>query len=130
MDPGIAGSLGAALWCLTRFNLLERERLASRRGTAARLRRAAIAWAGAGAILGGAGTCIALGAAFAAAAHPGPVAPVLYTSICASLLTLVVIVELLTLRCRMQAAKETARRRRRRSVRTMMRLGPPSEAPL
>lgn len=130
MDPGIAGSLGAALWCLTRFNVLERERLASRRGPAARLRRAATSWAGAGAILSGAGTCIATGAAFAAAAQRGLAAPALYTAICAGLLALVVIVEALTLLYRVHAAKDAARRQRRTSVRTLMRLGPPSQAPL
>lgn len=130
MDPGIAGSLGAALWCLARFNVLERERPASRRGRATRLRRAAIAWSGAGAILAGAGTCIAIGTAFAAAAQLGSAAPALYTVTCAGVLALVVVVETLTLFYRAQAAKEVDRRRRRRSVRTMMRVGPPSQAPL
>jgi fatty acid desaturase len=130
MDPGIAGSLGAALWCLTRFNVLERERIASRRGPAARLRRAAIAWAGAAAILAGAGTCIAVGAAFAATAQLGLAAPALYTAICAGLLVLVLVVEALTLLYRMHTARELARRRRRTSMRTMMRLGPHSQAPL
>jgi len=130
MDPGIAGSLGAALWCLARFNVLERERLGARRGPAVRLRRAAISWAAAGAILAGAGTCVAVGAAFAAAAQLGLLAAVLYTSICAGLLVLLLIVEALALAYRVQAAKEVARRRRRTSVRTMMRLGPHSQAPL
>lgn len=129
MDPGVAGSLGAALWCLARFNVLERERPASRRGPAARLRRAAIAWSGAGAILAGAGTCIAVATAFAAAAQLGPAAPALYTATCAGLLALVVVIEALTLLYRARAAKDVDRRRRR-SVRTMMRVGPPSQAPL
>jgi hypothetical protein len=130
MDPGIAGSLGAALWCLTRFNVLERERLAARRGPAARLRRAAISWAGLGAILSGAGTCVALGAAFAAAAQSGLAAPLLYTAVCVGNLALVLAVEISTLVYRVQAAKEIARRRRKTSVRTLMRLGPHSRAPL
>lgn len=130
MDPGIAGSLGAALWCLARFNVLERERLGSRRGPAARLRRAAISSAGAGAILAGAGTCVAAGAAFAAATLPGLAAPLLYTAACAALLVLVLVVEALALAYRMRSARELARRRRRASVRTMMRLGPHSQAPL
>jgi hypothetical protein len=130
MDPGIAGSLGAALWCLMRFNGLERERLVARRGPAARLRRSAISWAGLGAILSGAGTCLALGTAFAAAAHSGLAAPFLYTAVCAGNLALVVAVEAWALAYRVQAAKEVAQRRRRTSVRTLMRLGPHSRAPL
>jgi hypothetical protein len=130
MDPGVAGSLGAALWCLTRFNGLERERLTARRGPAARFRRAAISWAGFGAILSGAGTCLALGTAFAAAAQPGVTAPLLYTAVCAGNLALVLVVEASTLAYRVQAAKEVARRRRKTSVRTLMRLGPHSRAPL
>jgi hypothetical protein len=130
MDPGIAGSLGAALWCLTRFNGLERERLAARGGSAARLRRAATSWAGLGAILAGAGTCLALGAAFAAAAHAGLAPALLYTAICAANLALVLAVEAFALAYRVQAAKEIARRRRKTSLRTLMRLGPQSQAPL
>jgi hypothetical protein len=129
MDPGIAGSVGAALWCLTRFNVLERERLVSRRGPAARLRRTAISWAGAGAILSGAGTCLLIGAAFAAAAQFGLVAPVLYTAICVGVLALVVVIEALTLAYRAEAARESARRRRKTSVRTLMRAAPHSQAP-
>jgi len=129
MDPGIAGSVGAALWCLTRFNVLERERLASRRSSAARLRRVTVSWAGAGAILSGAGTCLLIGAAFAATAHPGLVAPVLYTAICVSVLALVVVIEALTFAYRAEATRESARRRRRTSVRTLMRAAPHSQAP-
>lgn len=129
MDPGIAGSVGAALWCLTRFNVLERERLVSRRGPAARLRRVAISWAGSGAILAGAGTCLLVGAAFGAAAQLGLVAPVLYTAICAGVLGLVVVIEALTLAYRAKAASEPSRRRRKTSVRTLMRAAPHSQAP-
>jgi Flp pilus assembly protein protease CpaA len=121
--------VGAALWCLTRFNVLERERLASRRGSAARLRRVAISWAGTGAILSGAATCLLIGAAFAATAHPGLVAPVLYTAICAGVLALVAVIETLTFAFRAAAAKEPARRRRKTSVRTLMRAAPHSQAP-
>jgi hypothetical protein len=72
----------------------------------------------------------AVGAAFAAAAQLGLLAAVLYTAICAGLLALLLTVEALALAYRMQAAKEIARRRRRASVRTLMRLGPHSQAPL
>ena len=130
MDPGIAGSVGAALWCLTRFNVLERERLASRRGSAARRRRLAASWAGTGAILAGAGTCLLIGAAFAATAQLGLVAPVLYTAICAGVLALIVVIEGLTFAYRTEAARESVRRRRRVSVRTLMRAAPHSQAPL
>jgi len=129
MDPGIAGSVGAALWCLTRFNVLERERIASRRGSAARLRRIVISWAGTGAILSGAGTCLLIGAAFAAAAQAGLLAAALYTAICAGVLALVVVVEALAFAYRAEAARESARRRRKTSVRTLMRAAPHSQAP-
>jgi hypothetical protein len=45
-------------------------------------------------------------------------------------LALVLAVEISTLVYRVQAAKEIARRRRKTSVRTLMRLGPHSRAPL
>jgi hypothetical protein len=129
MDPGIAGSVGAALWCLTRFNVLERERSAARRGSAARLRRVAVSWAGAGAILSGAGTCLLIGAAFATAAQLGLLAPVLYTAICVGVLALVIVIETLTFAYRAEAARESARRRRKTSVRTLMRAAPHSQTP-
>ena len=129
MDPGIAGSVGAALWCLTRFNVLERERIVSRRGSAARLRRVAVSWAGTGAILSGAGTCLLIGAAFATAAQLGLLAPVLYTAICVGVLALVVVIEALTFAYRAEAARESTRRRRKTSVRTLMRAAPHSQAP-
>ncbi len=129
MDPGIAGSVGATLWCLTRFNVLERERVASRGGSAARLRRVAVSWAGTGAILSGAGTCLLIGAAFATVAQLGLLAPVLYTAICVGVLALVVVIEALAFAYRAEAARDSARRRRKASVRTLMRAAPHNQAP-
>lgn len=128
MDPGIAGSVGAALWCLCRFNQLERSRIGSRRGRAARLRAAAMSWSAAAAILSGAGACLLAGCAFAAAARPNPTAAVLYAATCAGLLGLVFAVEALILAHGMQATKEAAKRERKASLRTLMRAAPDSQA--
>jgi hypothetical protein len=128
MDPGIAGSVGAALWCLCRFNLLERSRVGSRRGRAARLRSLAMSWAAVAVILSGASACLLAGAAFAVAARPNPTAAVLYTAICAGVLGLFVVIEALTLAYRAHAAKEAAKRERRASLRTLMRAAPHSQA--
>ena len=84
MDPGIAGCVGAALWCLRRFNRLDCERTGSRRGPAAALRSLAKSWAAVAVILSGAGACLLTGAAFAAAARLGAVAAVLYILVCAA----------------------------------------------
>ena len=130
MDPGVAGSVGAALWCMVRFQHLERERPGPRRSPAARFRAAALRWAGASVILGGAAACLVAGASFAAAARPHPVAALLYCALCAGVLVLLLAVEGLTAAYRYQARKEAAKRRRRASVRTLMRGGPISESPL
>ena len=130
MDPGVAGSVGAALWCLVRFQHLERERPGSRRGLATRPRGSALRWAGASVILGGAAACLIAGSAFAALARPHPVAAVLYGALCVLVLALLVTVEALTFAYRLQSRKEAAKRRRRTSVRTLMRGGPISEVPL
>jgi hypothetical protein len=129
MDPGIAGSVGAALWCLRRFSELERERVGSRRGRAARLRSLAMSWAAVGVIASGAGACFATGAAFAAVVRLDFFAPVLYTVICAGVLALLLAIEALTVATRVQAARESALRRMA-SVRTLMRAGPQSQSPL
>lgn len=128
MDPGIAGSVGAALWCLCRFNLLERSRIGSRRGHAARLRATAMSWAATAVILSGAGACLLAGCTFAAAARPNPTAALLYTAICAGVLGLLVAVEAMVLAHRAQATKEAARRSRKASLRTLMRAAPHSQA--
>jgi uncharacterized membrane protein YfcA len=130
MDPGIAGSVGAALWCLYRFQHLERERPGSRRSAAARLRRPAVAWAAASAILGGAGVCFLAGCAFVAMARPHPVAATLYLATCAAMLVLILVLEALTFAYRLQFHREAEKRRRRAWRRTLMRAGPASEAPL
>jgi hypothetical protein len=130
MDPGIAGSVGAALWCLRRLNQLERSRTGSRRGSAARLRSLAMSWAAVAVILSGAGACLLTGAAFATAARTGAVAAVLYTAICAGVLLLVLAVEALSLAAYRRSLQEALTRRRRISVRTLMRVGPQSQAPL
>ena len=130
MDPGIAGSVGAAFWCLRRFNQLERERTGSRRGPAARFRSLAMSWAAVAVILSGAGACVLTGAAFAAAARLGAVAAVLYILVCAGVLILVLAIEALALASRARSAQESARRRRKVSVRTLMRAGPQSQSPL
>jgi hypothetical protein len=128
MDPGIAGSVGAALWCLCRFNLLERSRVGSRRGRAARLRATAMSWSAVAVVLSGAGACLLAGCAFAAAARPNPTAAVLYTAICTGVLGLVLAVEALILAHRAQATKEAAKRERKGSLRTLMRAAPHSQA--
>jgi hypothetical protein len=130
MDPGIAGSVGAAFWCLRRFNQLERSRSSARRGPSARLRSLAMSWAAVAVILSGAGACLLTGAAFAAAARPGALAAVLYTVVCAGVLILVLAIEALALASRIRSAQESARRRRQASVRTLMRAGPQSQSPL
>ena len=129
MDPGVAGSVGAALWCLVRFQHLERERPGSRRSPAARLRGSALRWAGAAVILGAAAACLIAGCAFAALARPDPVAAALYCTLCVVVLALFTTVEALSFAYRLQARKEAAKRRRRTSVRTLMRGGPISEVP-
>jgi hypothetical protein len=128
MDPGIAGSVGAALWCLCRFNLLERSRVGSRRGRAARLRATAMSWSAVAVVLSGAGACLLAGCAFAAAARPNPTAAVLYTAICTGVLGLVLAVEALILAHRAQATKEAVKRERKASLRTLMRAAPHSQA--
>jgi hypothetical protein len=130
MDPGIAGSVGAALWCLHRFQDLDRERAGPRRSPAARRRGRALVWAAAATILAGAGACVLAGCAFAALARPHPVAAGLYLAICVAVLGLVLAVEATTFAYRIQLRRDAAKRRRRISVRTLMRAGPPSEAPL
>jgi hypothetical protein len=128
MDPGIAGSIGAALWCLCRFNLLERSRVGSRRGRAVQLRATAMSWAAAAVILSGASACLLAGCAFAAASRPNPTAAILYTAVCAGVLGLVLAVEALVLAHRAQATKEAAARQRKASLRTLMRAAPHSQA--
>lgn len=132
MDPGIAGSVGAALWCVVRFQQLERERPStSRRSAAARLRSSALAWAASAVIISGAGACFMAAFALIMMVRPDPVAAILYSALCATVLALLLIVEALHHAYRVQSQREAATRRRRRaSVRTIMRTGPPSQVPL
>jgi hypothetical protein len=134
LDPGIAGTLAAAVWCLHRFHRLDLERVA-RRGPAARLRALAIAWSATGVVVAGASACAvtaaALGGATARAVSTDTAAALLYLGACALTLALLAVVEGLTLAFRVRLARETARKRARRmSVRTLMRTAPNSQSPV
>jgi hypothetical protein len=131
MDPGIAGSVGAALWCLVRFQQLERESPSpSRRSAPARLRSSTLGWAASGVVISGTAACFMAAFALAMMVRPDPVAAILYCALCTTVLALLLIVEALHHAYRVQSQREAAARRRRRaSVRTIMRTGPPSQVP-
>ena len=131
MDPGIAGAVGAALWCLVRFQQLERESPSpSRRSAAARLRSGTRAWAASAVVICGTGACFLAAFALAMMVRPDPVVAILYCALCATVLALLLAVEALHHAYRVQSQREAAARRRRRaSVRTIMRAGPPSRVP-
>jgi len=125
MDPGLAGTLATAVWCLHRFYRLEREHVA-RRGPAARLRALALSWCTAAVVLSGASACIV---AAARVASPGAAAAAatLYLGGCALALGLLIAVEGLVAAYRLRRARDAAVGERRRSVRTLMRAAPDSE---
>lgn len=101
MDPGVAGSVGAALWCLYRFEELARQRCAletaaSRKaGGAAALRRLTAAWAAAAVVLNGSGACLAGAFSLAALASPQLAAAIAYSAICVGVLAILLVVEML-----------------------------------
>ena len=129
MDPGIAGTLAAAVWCLHRFHRLDLEHVA-RRGRAARLRALALSWSATGVVV--AGACAATAAALGGlATRDAAAAALLYLGACAAALLMLAIVEGLTLAFRLRLAREAARKlARRMSVRTLMRTAPNSQSPL
>ena len=130
MDPGIAGTLAAAVWCLHRFHRLDLERVA-RRGRAARLRALAIAWSATGVVVAGASACAVTAAALGAATRGTAAAALLYLGACMLTLALLAVVEGLTLAFRLRLAREAARKHARRmSVRTLMRTAPDSRSPV
>lgn len=130
MDPGIAGTLAAAVWCLHRFHRLDLEHVA-RRGRAARLRTLARSWSATGVLVAGACACAVTAAALGAMASRDAAAALLYLGACAAALLVLAIVEGLTLAFRLRLAHEAARKRARRmSVRTLMRTAPNSQSPL
>ncbi len=130
MDPGIAGTVAAAAWCLRRFHRLHGEHVPRRSG-AARLRSIALSWCAIGVMLAGASSCAVTAAAMSAAAVAGMAAGVLYLSGCASALTLLAIVEGWVLAYRTRLVRDAAKRRgRRMSVRTLMRTAPHSRSPV
>ena len=130
MDPGIAGTLAAAVWCLHRFHRLDLEQVA-RRGRAARLRALAVSWSATGVVVAGASACAVGAAALGGAMNRDPAAATLYLGACAATLLVLAIVEVLTAAFRLRLAREAARKRARRmSVRTLMRAAPNSQSPL
>jgi len=130
LDPGIAGTLAAAVWCLHRFHRLGLEH-AARRGRAARLRALAISWSATGVVVAGVCACAATAAALGGLATRDTVAAVLYLGACVATLLALGIVEGLTLALRLRLARAAARKRARgMSVRTLMRAAPHSQSPL
>jgi NAD/NADP transhydrogenase alpha subunit len=133
LDPGIAGTLAAAVWCLHRFHRLDLEHV-PRRSRAARLRALAISWSATGVVVAGTAACATTAAAFGGAmtraVSTDAAAAVLYLGACALALALLAIVEGLTLAFRLRLARDAARKRARRmSVRTLMRTAPDSQSP-
>jgi len=130
LDPGIAGTLAAAVWCLHRFHRLDLEHVA-RRGRAARLRTLALSWSATGVVVAGACSCAVAAAALGGLAIRDAAAAILYLGACAAALLVLAIVEGLTFAFRLRLAREAARKRARRmSVRTLMRTAPHSQSPL
>jgi hypothetical protein len=130
LDPGIAGTLAAAVWCLHRFHRLDLE-LVARRGRAARLRALAVSWSATGVVVAGASACAVAAATLGGAVTRDPAAAMLYLGACAAALLVLAVVEGLTAAFRLRLAKEAARKRARRmSVRTLMRTAPNSQSPL
>jgi len=130
LDPGIAGTLAAAVWCLYRCHRLDLEHVA-RRGRAARLRTLAVSWSATGVVVAGAAACAVAASALGGALTRDPAAAMLYLGACAAALLVLAIVEGLTLAFRLRLAREAARRRARRmSVRTLMRNAPHSQSPV
>jgi len=130
LDPGIAGTLAAAVWCLHRFHRLDLEQ-AARRGRAARLRALATSWSATGVVVAGASACAVIAAALGSAAARSAAAPILYLVACAATLLMLAIVEGLTDAFRARLARDATRKRARRmSVRTLMRTAPNSRSPL
>jgi hypothetical protein len=130
LDPGIAGTLAAAVWCLHRFYRLDLEHVV-RRSRAARLRALAISWSATGVVVAGAAACAVTAAALGGAATRGVAAASLYLVACAATLLVLAIVEGLTLAFRARLARDATRKRARRmSVRTLMRTAPNSQSPL
>jgi len=131
LDPGIAGTLAAAIWCLHRFHRLGLEHVA-RHGRAARLRGLALSWSATGVVVAGACACAATAAALGGlATRDAAAAALLYLGACAAALLMLAIVEGLTLAFRLRRAREAARKlARRMSVRTLMRTAPNSQSPL
>lgn len=130
MDPGIAGTLAAAVWCLHRFHRLDLEQVA-RRSRAAKLRALAISWSATGVVVAGTSACAVTAAALGSAATRGAAAAILYLVACATTLLVLAIVEGLTVAFRVRLARDATRKRARRmSVRTLMRTAPNSQSPL
>jgi hypothetical protein len=130
LDPGIAGTLAAAVWCLHRFFRLDLEQVA-RRSRAARLRDLAISWSATGVVVAGASACAVTAAALGGAATRGAAPAILYLVACATTLLVLAIVEGLTIAFRVRLARDATRKRARRvSVRTLMRTAPNSQSPL
>jgi hypothetical protein len=130
LDPGIAGTLAAAVWCLHRFHRLDLEHV-PRRGRAARLRALALSWSATGVVAAGASAGAVAAATLGAFTRDPAAAAMLYTGACATALLVLAIVEGLTLAFRLRLAREAARKRARRmSVRTLMRIAPDSQSPL
>jgi len=130
LDPGIAGTLAAAVWCLHRHHRLGREH-APRRSRAARLRELALSWSATGVVLAGGSACAVTAAALAVTASRDAAAAALYIGGCATALLVIGIVEALTLAFRLRLARDAAKKyARRMSVRTLMRTAPNSQSPI
>lgn len=135
MDPGVAGSVGAALWCLYRFEELARQRpaletAASRRaGGAAALRRLTAAWAAAAVVLNGSGACLAAAFSLAVLASPQLAAAIAYSAICTFALAVLLIVETLNAIYRVRLSGE-ARASARQAARALGRGARASRLPL
>ncbi len=130
MDPGIAGTLATAVWCLHRYFLLDRTHVA-RRGRTARRRALALSWSASGVVIAGACACAVTAAALAGAAARDVPAALLYLGGCAVALAALGIVEGLTFAFRRRLALDGARREARRmSVRTLLRTAPNSQSPV
>jgi len=130
LDPGIAGTLAAAVWCLHRFLRLDLEHVA-RRSRAARLRALASSWSATGVVVAGGSACAVTAAALGGAATRGVASAILYLGACATTLLVLAIVEGLTAAYRLRLAREASRRyARRMSVRTLMRTAPDSRSPV
>jgi NAD/NADP transhydrogenase alpha subunit len=130
LDPGIAGTLAAAVWCLHRFLRLDLEHV-PRRSRAARLRALALYWSATGVVIAGASACAVTAAALGGAATRESAAAILYLGACALTLALLAIVEALTAAFRLGLARDAARKRARRmSLRTLMRTAPDSRSPV